>query len=101
MLEEKASKYEVPLPNQPLASVAVAMDPETMEDRFMYMAIYTGIQNAVDLHVRAVIESIRNDSLRTLSYDLFTDEMGMYENYVRYGKVKGWISSTPIYAEPV
>lgn len=101
MLEEKALKYEVPLPNQPPASVAVAMDPETMEDRFMYMAIYTGIQNAVDLHVRAVIETIRNDSLRTFSYDLFTNEMGMYENYLKYGKAKGWISSTPIYAEPV
>ncbi len=57
MLEEEALKYEVPLPNQPPASVTVAMDPETMEDRFMYMAIYTGIQNAVDLHVRAVVEA--------------------------------------------
>lgn len=101
MLEEEALKYEVPLPNQPPPSVAVAMDPETMEDRFIYMAIYTGIQNAVDLHVRAVIEAIRNDSLRAISHDLFADEMAMYENYVKYGKAKGWITATPMYSEPV
>lgn len=101
MLEEKALKYEVPLPNQPPASGNVAMDSETMEDRFMYMTIYAGIQNAVDMHVRAVIETIRNDSLRAISYDLFTDEMGMYENYVKYGKAKGWITATPVYAEQV
>jgi len=31
------------------------------------------------MHVRAVIEAIRNDSLRAISYDLFTDEMGKFE----------------------
>ena len=101
LLEEEALKFEVPLPNSPPSSVSTLLNPETLEDRFMYMAIYDGIQNAVDFHIRALIETIRNDSLRAISYDLFTVELAIYEKYLKYGKIKGWVMTPPIFAEPV
>ena len=100
MLEEQALKYEVPLLNQPPSSVVVAMDPEGLEDRFIYMAIFIGIQNAVDFHIRALVEMIRNDSLRLMTHDLFIAEMDILENLLKYGKVKGWVIPIPIYTEP-
>jgi hypothetical protein len=100
-LQQEALKYEILLPNRPPASVAVPMEPETMSDAFMYQVLLSGIQNAVDLHIRAVIETIRNDSLRDLFYGLFTNELSIHENLLKYGKAKGWVIPIPIYAEPV
>jgi len=100
VLEEVAVKYEVALPNRPPASVSVALDPETMQDKFMYAVLLKGIQDAIDLHVRAVIESIRNDSLRNLLMDFFQKEIQMYEMLLKYGKMKGWTKIPPIHNEP-
>lgn len=100
-LHQEALKYEILLPNRTPVSVAVPMEPETMGDKFMYEVLLNGIQNAVDLHIRAVIETIRNDSLRDMFYHLFTTELGMHENLLKYGKAKGWVIPIPIYAEPI
>jgi len=100
-LQKEALKFEILLPTRPPSSVAVPMEPETMEDAFMFEVLLNGIQNAVDLHIRAVIETIRNDPLRDLFYGLFTAELRIYENLLKYGKAKGWIIPIPIYAEPV
>jgi hypothetical protein len=100
-LEDLALKYEVPLPKQPPSSISVRVEPEAIEDRFMYLTILNGIQNAIDLHIRAVIETIRNDGLRKLTFELFSDELDLHEVFLRYGKVKGWINTVPIYGEPL
>ncbi len=55
-LEGEALQYEaLPLPKLPAASIAISVDPEMLEDRFIYLMISDGIQNAVDLHIRAMI----------------------------------------------
>ncbi|MBS4023253.1 MAG: spore coat protein [Dethiobacter sp.] len=59
------------------------------------------MQSAIDLHVRAVLETIRNETLRAVFYKLLEDEIEMHENILKYGKVKGWIIPIPVYAEPV
>lgn len=100
-LEQEALKYEILLPKRPPAAVAVPMEPETMSDSFMFEVLLNGIQNAFDLHIRAVVETIRNDSLRDYFYQLFTTELKLHENILKYGKAKGWIIPIPIYAEPV
>ncbi len=89
------------LPNRPPSSVKNPIDPETLTDKFMYNAILTGILTAMEMHIRATIETIRNDSLRKVWTDLLTDELGMYDKYLKYGKMKGWLNIIPIYGEPV
>ncbi len=101
MLQEIALKHEVQLPTQPPISMQVPVEPETAEDSFMYQVILSGMQSAIDLHVRAVLETIRNDTLRAVYYQLLEDEIKMHENILKYGKMKGWIIQVPIYAEPV
>jgi hypothetical protein len=101
MLQEIALKHEVQLPIRPPVSMQVPVEPETAEDSFMYQVILSGMQSAIDLHVRAVLETIRNDTLRAVFYQLLDDELSMHENILKYGKAKGWIITIPIYAEPV
>jgi len=101
MLEREAIKYEIPLPNQPPASMDIVIDPEAIKDRFMYGTILRGIQDALDLNIRALIESITNDVLRKLFFEFLSVEMDNNEKMLKYGKVKGWIDSPPAYGQPV
>ena len=96
-LVKKAEEFEVPLPERPPESQVATIDPETMEDRFVYRTIQKAMQDAVDLHIRAVVETIRNDSLRRLFLDYLKDELNLFDKFVKYGKVKGWIHVEPMY----
>lgn len=100
-LEKLALKLKVPLPNRPTLPVMSPIDPETIKDKFMYRNILSWELTALDTHVRAIIETIRNDSLRKLWNDHLSAELEYYDKYLKYGKMKGWTSVVPIYGEPV
>ena len=101
LLEQKALNFEVILPERPPASLKVSIDPETLTDSFMFTNIFTGIVEAIDLHMRAVIETITNDSLRDLYVELLKEEVNIFNKFLMYGKAKGWTKITPIYGEPI
>jgi len=65
-LEQLALKLNIPLPNRPTLPVASPIDPETITDRFMYRNILSWELSSLDTHVKAIIETIRNESLRKL-----------------------------------
>jgi len=100
-LEQLALKFNVPLPNRPPTPVFSPIDPETIKDRFMYQNILSWELTALDTHVRAIIETIRNDSLRKQWSKQLNTELGYYDKYLKYGKMKGWTRTVPIYGEPV
>ena len=100
-LEELCIKFSVHVPERPPAEMVQRIDPEAMEDQFMYRILLSGIQNSVDLHMRAVMETVRNDSLRKTFIDLFKDEMSSYDKFLKYGKAKGWTKTPPVYGELV
>ena len=100
-LEQLALKLNVPLPNRPTLPVTSPIDPETIKDRFMYRNILSWELASLDTHVRAIIETIRNDSLRKLWSELLNTELEYYDKYLKYGKMKGWTRIVPIYGEPV
>lgn len=98
-LEKQCEKFEIPLPDRPPKTQKAVVDPDAMEDRFFYRNILTGIQGSIGLHVRAAIETVRNDELRKLFMDYLKDELFTYKNYFKYGKIKGWIKIVPTYQE--
>lgn len=100
-LEELALKLNVPLPNRPALPVTSPIDPETITDKFMYRIILSLELASLDGHVRAIIETIRNDSLRKLWSGVLNDELEYYDKYLKYGKMKGWTRVVPIYGEPI
>lgn len=97
--EELCLKFNVHVPERQPASIMQRIDREAMEDQFMYRVLLSGIQDALDLHMRAIQETVRNDSLRKLFIDLFKVEMSAYDKYLKYGKTKGWINIPPMYGE--
>ena len=100
-LEQLGLKLNVPLPNRPALPVTSPIDPETVTDKFMYRIILSWQLSFLDYHVRAIIETIRNDSLRKLWSGLLNTELEYYDKYLKYGKMKGWTRVVPIYGEPV
>jgi len=100
-LEQLAIKLNVSLPNRPALPVTSPIDPETITDRFMYRNILSWELTSLDTHVRAIIETIRNESLRKLWMELLNTELEYYDKYLKYGKMKGWTRVVPIYGEPV
>lgn len=96
-LEGLCERFEIPLPDRPPINQKSVVDPDVVEDRFIYRYILTGIQGSVNLHVRATIESIRNDELRKLFLDYLKGELSLYRKYLKYGKTKGWIRIIPTY----
>ena len=96
-LVEKADEFEVPLPERPPESQTSVIDADSMEDRFIYRIIQKAMQDAIDLHIRTVVETIRNDNLRGLFLDYLKDELDLYDKFVKYGKLKGWLRVEPMY----
>lgn len=101
VFEKLSLKYSIHLPERPPAKIVQRVDPEAMEDVFMYRVLLSGIQDSVDLHVRAVLETVRNDHLREIFIDLFKVEMNTYDKFLVYGKAKGWTKVPPMYGELV
>lgn len=100
-LEQLALKLNVPLPNRPAVPVTSPIDPEIITDKFMYRLILSWELSSLDSHVRAIIETIRNDTLRKLWTGLLNAELEYYDKYLKYGKMKGWTRVVPIYGEPI
>jgi len=100
-LEKLALKLNIPLPNRPALPVTSPIDPETITDRFMYRIVLTLQLTSLDTHVRAIIETIKNEALRKLWTEFLNTEIEDYDKYLKYGKMKGWTRVIPIYAEPV
>jgi len=100
-LEQLALQLNVMLPNRPSPPIMSPIDPETIKDKFMYRNLLSWKLNSLDTHVRAIIETIRNDSLRKLWGELLNAELEYYDKYLKYGKMKGWTRVVPIYGEPV
>jgi spore coat protein CotF len=99
-LEQLALKLNVPLPNRPTQLEKTPIDPETIKDKFMYRNILSWELTSLENHIRAIIETIRNDALRKLWTDLLNTELDFYDKYLKYGKMKGWIRPVPMYGEP-
>lgn len=100
MMEQEALNFEIQLPERPPASLQVSIDPETLEDKFMYQIVYKGIDDSVDMHIRAVLETLRNDPLRKIFLELYKVELDTQDDFLKYGKMKGWANVPPIYVEP-
>jgi len=100
MLENLMTKFEIVLPGRPPASTRIPIDPEVFEDVFMFRSILTGLQEAQDLHLRAVVQTEMNDKLRKMFTRILLNEMSLYDKLLKYGKAKGWTQPAPVYNEP-
>lgn len=97
ILEKIALNYQVPLPERPPSSLVSDVDPEAIEDRFMFQQILLGVDGMLDKHYGAILEVLKNDKLREVIMQLLKHEIDIHHSMIRYGKLKGWLNLPPIY----
>lgn len=97
MLEQELSKFGIALPSQPPKSVHTTEGKDLFEDRKMFLDIFIFMQFILDLHTLALKQSLTNDRLREIFIKLMKDEISSYNNWIKYGKIKGWLRPTPMY----
>lgn len=94
--EQIMIKYGIPLPAKPPFAVTTALDVEEITDRYIYRQIYRGIQDFLHIHMTSVTQSV-NAGLRKEFMKLLAEEVQIFDNFVEYGKLKGWTLIPPHY----
>ncbi len=97
MLVNKAKEFNLPLPSRPPISQPVSIDLEIFEDKFGFALVLRGIQNTVFLHAWACVETVLNEDIWDIFYDLLLDELTAFDTLLKYGKAKGWAPVPIIY----
>lgn len=96
-LEGLMTKFQVPLPERSAAVQEAVIDPEIMNDKFIFRMIFSGVQSVMELHTAAVVDSTRNDYVRKVFHDLLKTETDTFDKLIKYGKAKGWSKIPPMY----
>jgi len=97
ILENEMDHFGLPLPERPPKSVRSFQKVEIMDDQVIYRRLLTGIQNMFDTHATSLKQTTTNDRLRSIYKKFLTQEIDIYNNFLKYGKLKGWLLPTPIY----
>ena len=98
-LEKLGLQFEIPLPKKPSLIQETPIDPELLKDEFIYRNLLSHIQSASDLHIRSILDCTRNDNLREVFLKFLEEELDIYNNFVKYGKMKTWTHIVPMYKE--
>jgi len=94
--EEVLKFYEIILPPSPPKGINTAVNSEALRDEMMYRLLLVGIQYFLETHAET-LRMMSNDSLRNLFMSWMNDEMKIFDDLVKYGKVKGWYWGAPTY----
>lgn len=98
-LEKTMNNYGITLPRRPPKSVRTPANTEAIEDRFLAGLFITVLQDNISMHIRSIITSLTNDNIRKLFIKFLKDEMNLYDNAIKYFKLKGWGASPPMYPQ--
>lgn len=95
-LEKMMQKYAVPLPEKPPEAESTARPIDAISDRYIYRQIFRGIQSFLPIHMVAFQES-NTPAVRKKFKSLLTEEIKIYEKFIAYGLLKGWVYTPPTF----
>ena len=96
-LEEEMNYFGLPLPTRPAKSVKTVKTSEQIEDELIFRDVFTGISNILNLHANGFKQNVTNDRIRGVYIDFLKEELELYNNLLKYGKLKGWTRPIPMY----
>ena len=96
-LEEEMNKLQIPLPGRPPKSVNTPSTTSLLEDKHIFILVFTGIQNMLIGHMKHIQAMTTTDSLRKMFIEFLNQELNLFDKMVLYGKIKGWLRSPPKY----
>jgi len=95
-VEDLLTVYGIPFPEGAPQSVTTKGDQEIWRDEMVFNLLLVGIRNFMNVHLRG-IKLFLNDSLRNLFMEFLVEELKIHDNLIKYGKLKGWVLSPPVY----
>lgn len=95
-LEAELDRYMITLPPRPPKSVNYEAQSGVFRDEFLFRRVFTSIQDFLDHHIWAIRVTVVNDPLRQMFIQFALDEVEVFDDLCKYGKMKGWISVPPM-----
>lgn len=95
-VEDILSKYGIPLPQKPPAASTSALNVEVISDRYIFRRIFSGIQSFIPIHAAALIHSTSPKN-REVFRRFIDAELDIYDKFLLYGQLKGWVVEPPAY----
>ncbi|GAB6136885.1 DUF3231 family protein [Halanaerobaculum tunisiense] len=97
LLEIECKKFGLTLPKKPAETMGGFECNELFNDDEIYRTVLTGLQGASVVHVKSLKQCTVNDRIRNIFKDILLEEIKYYENFIKYGKLKGWLNPCPRY----
>jgi len=79
--------------------VRTQTNTEAFLDHFIASQALTQLQGNIDMQLRVVRSAVTNDNIRQLVIRYTKEEIDLYDKFVKYIKLKGWLGSPPIYPQ--
>lgn len=98
ILEKECGKFGIILPSRPPKSISTKVGMELYDDELIFRDIFTGMQFIMELHSTALKQTTTNDRLRAMYRNFLNEELNALDNWIIYGKMKGWFRPIPIYS---
>lgn len=96
-LEKELKLYAIPLPKRPSSVTLTITSTESLDDDYMYRILINAFQGAAILHAQSFKECVLCDKTRNIFKQFFIDELDIMNNFIKYGKMKGWLNLVPTY----
>lgn len=96
-IEKLMDALMIPLPNRPPRSIHMPSHVQSMDDTFIFRRIFVGVESYLTAEVRTIRSIINNDPLRAMFIGYAKNEVAVFDNLIKYGKVKGWLPIPPSY----
>lgn len=99
VLEKQLKTYFIPFPKRPGKFTLPLQDIRFFDDDTIYRTLDSFMQGAGAKHAQAFKQSSYNDSVRKVFKDLLLTEMEVFDEFVKFGKVKSWLNTVPRYTQ--
>jgi len=96
LLEKKMAEYGIPLPMRPPKQTNSTENLEIVSDRHIFRRVLRGIQAFLPIHNMAFTHST-SPVIRSLFMAFLDEEMKLYDKYMEYGRLKGYVLEPPVY----
>lgn len=96
-LEKEANCFGIKFPKQPPKELGYMENTEFIDDDFIFNLLLDGLNSASVIHAHAVKKALTNDRIRNFFARLLREEINAIDGLIKYGKVKGWLITPPLY----
>lgn len=95
-LEKQCELFGIPMPPRPPKTVT-QKDDGAFTDEFMFRQVFEGCQHFLTTIAYCISSLVGHDALRQIFINFFSDEVNIFNNLCKYGRMKGWLQVPPVY----